>query len=196
MPKSALPAPSPKLPAAYLEPLEGKDALRSLAKAPRRLKKLLRSASERELAQRPSRGKWSVVEVLNHLADHEVIQGSRWRLVGAMERPPIHGYDQEAFQAAQDLEGTRAKDLWRAFAAARAANLAFLARLEPQAWGRLGLHSERGEESLSDMTWRCAGHDRIHEAQIERTLAALRQQPRPPRALPAKRRQARRKTAR
>lgn len=168
----SLPAPSAKVSAEYLEALAGRDPLASLGKAARRLEKILRSprATKRTLDARPAEDKWSVKEILAHLLDHEFVQGARWRMVGTMDHPPIQGYDQNAFVRGQALASTSAKSLVAAFAAARAANLALLERLGPEVWERVGLHSERGEESMADMTWRCAGHDRIHEQQIERTL--------------------------
>jgi hypothetical protein len=170
-----VPAPSSKVSAAYLDALGERDPLASLAKAPRRLERLLRSApgGKRALGTRPAPDKWSVKEILAHLVDHEFVQGTRWRFVGTMDHPTIQGYDQDAFVRGQDLAGTSAKELVQSFASARAANLALLERLGPDVWERVGLHSERGEESMKDMAWRCAGHDRIHEQQIERTLAEL-----------------------
>jgi len=171
----SVPAPSPKVSAAYLDALGERDPLASMAKAARRLERLLRSApgGKRALDTRSAPDKWSVKEILAHLVDHEFVQGTRWRFVGTMDHPTIQGYDQDAFVRGQDLADTSAKALIQSFAAARAANLALLARLGPDVWERVGLHSERGEESMKDMAWRCAGHDRIHEQQIERTLAEL-----------------------
>ena len=171
----SVPAPSPKVSAAYLDALGGRDPLASMAKAPRRLERLVRSApaSKHTLGTRPAPDKWSVKEILLHLVDHEFVQGTRWRFVATMDHPTIQGYDQDAFIRGQDLGDTSAKALLQAFAAAREANLALLERLGTDVWERVGLHSERGEESMKDMAWRCAGHDRIHEQQIERTLAEL-----------------------
>lgn len=170
-----LPAPSPKVSAAYLDALGERDPLASMAKAARRLERLVRTApaAKRTLGTRPAPDKWSVKEILAHLVDHEFVQGTRWRFVGTMDHPTIQGYDQDAFVRGQDLADTSAKALIQSFAAARAANLALLERLGPDVWERVGLHSERGEESMKDMAWRCAGHDRIHEQQIERTIAEL-----------------------
>ncbi len=170
-----IPSPSARVAAPYLDALAGKDPLKSMAKTARRLERLLQrfKATKSKWDQRPSPQKWSIKQVLNHLADHEVIQGARWRMVAAMEKPPIASYDQNAFTAAQDLKRASAKDLVRAFRQAREANLAFLARLGPKVWEKSGMHAERGEETMADMTWRAAGHDRIHEAQLARTLEEL-----------------------
>lgn len=170
-----LPSPSARVPAPYLDALAGKDPLKSMAKTARRLERLLLAAkaSKPQWGQRPAPLKWSVKEILSHLADHEVMQGARWRMVAAMEKPPIAGYDQNAFVEAQDMAKVSVKELLRAFRAAREANLGCLERLGSKVWQRSGMHAERGEETMADMTWRAAGHDRIHEGQLARVLAEL-----------------------
>jgi hypothetical protein len=42
-------------------------------------------------------GEWSVAEVLQHLADSDLITGYRIRLMLAQDNPPIPGYDQDAW---------------------------------------------------------------------------------------------------
>jgi len=166
--------PGPVSPDRYLASLDGADPFESMRKAPKRLKKLLKGVSEKRLARRPDSGGWSIKEVLAHLADGEVMLGSRYRMVAAMDRPPIPGYDQDAFVAHLCLEGIDAATLLADFAHARAANVRLLERLPDEAFARVGLHSERGEESLARMLVMYAGHDRIHEAQIERLLCEKR----------------------
>jgi len=55
----------------------------------------------------------------------------------------------------------------------RAVNLGLLDRLPRDAWDRVGLHAERGEESIRSMVTMYAGHDRIHLGQIETIKTAL-----------------------
>lgn len=166
--------PGPVVPERYVKALDGADPVESQRKAPKRIKKLLRGLSEKELAKRPAEGKWSIKEVIAHLADGEVILGSRLRFVAAMERPPILGYDQDAFVERLGIERVKTEELFDAFAAVRSANVCLMKRLAEDDWQRIGLHSERGEESIETMIVMYAGHDRIHEAQIESIRALLK----------------------
>jgi hypothetical protein len=166
--------PGPVNPDRYLAALDGADPFESMRKAPKRLKKLLKGVGEKRLARKPAAGGWSIREVLSHLAHGEVVIGSRYRMVAAMERPTIVGYDQDAFVERLCPEGIDAKTLLADFAHARAANVRLLEHLPDEAFARVGLHTERGEESLARMLVMYAGHDRIHEAQIERLLAERR----------------------
>ncbi|MBL8859172.1 MAG: DinB family protein [Planctomycetes bacterium] len=161
------------IPAEYLAALGGEDPLVIQKQAPLRLKKLLKGRSEKELATRPGRGKWSVKEVIGHLADHEVVYGCRLRFVAALDRPVLGGYDQDLFVTRLGIERATTKELFQSYASVRKANNELVGRLDAAAFDRIGLHAERGEESLRTIVTRNAGHDRLHEAQVERTLAAV-----------------------
>jgi hypothetical protein len=161
------------VPTRYIEALEGADPIESLRKAPKRFKKLLKGLSEKQLAKRPAEGQWSIKEVIAHLADGEVISGSRMRFVAAQPKPVLIGYDQDLFVANLGVERVKTKDLLEAFEAARALNVALLARLPEGALTRVGMHSERGEESLEMMVSMYAGHDLVHERQILASREAI-----------------------
>jgi hypothetical protein len=165
--------PPPAVAERYLQALGGADPIESQRKAPKRLRKLVKGLSAKQLARRPEEGKWSIKEVLAHLADGEVVLGSRLRYVAAMERPALVGYDQDLFVRNLRYDDVDADALIDAFAAVRALNVALLDRLPDEVFTRVGMHAERGEESLSTMVHMYAGHDRIHEQQIERLRDAL-----------------------
>ncbi len=67
----------------------------------------------------------------------------------------------------------KAADLADDFAMARAVNLGLLERLPEEAWDRVGVHAERGEESIRSIVAMYAGHDRLHLAQIETIRTGL-----------------------
>jgi hypothetical protein len=166
-------APPTNIPARYLEALGGEDPFVVQRKAPKRLKKLMKGLSDKQLEQKPAPDKWSIKEVIAHLADHEVVYGFRLRCVVALDRPMLSGYDQDLFM--QRLQHARAttKELFDSYTAARAANHALVERLDLEAFDRIGVHAERGEETLRTIVTRNAGHDLLHEQQIERTKAAV-----------------------
>jgi hypothetical protein len=170
MPRSI---PKPVLAERYARALGDGDPIELQREAAARIGALVEGLSEGEMARKPAPDKWSIREVIAHLADGEVVLGARIRMVAAMDRPAIIGYDQDAFMARLRYERVRARDLLDAFAAVRALNVALLDRLPDEDFARVGIHSERGDESLATMVAMYAAHDRIHEAQIERTKAAL-----------------------
>jgi hypothetical protein len=170
--------PPPVLAERYLQALGSDDPIEALRAAPARLRDLAGGLSRSELRAAPAPGKWSVHQVLAHLADGEIVLGARMRFVAAMDRPVLVGYDQDAFVAALGYDEVESEELVEAFAQVRALNVALLERLPDAAFARVGLHSERGEESLSTLVHLYAGHDRVHQQQIvatrDRVAAELR----------------------
>lgn len=165
--------PRPVIPETYARALGGDDPVEVMAESPDRLRRLLRPLTERQLATSPAPGKWSIKEIVAHLADGEIILGSRYRLIASHDRPAIGGYDQDAFVANLGVRNAKTADLIDDFAMARAANLGLLDRLPREAWDRVGVHAERGEESIRKMVYMYAGHDRHHLRQIETIRAGL-----------------------
>ncbi len=150
-----------------------RDPLALLADAPARIAAAVDRLSETDARRAEADGAWPPLAVLRHLADSEVVYGYRLRLIVATDRPAIPGYDQDAWadRLAYD-RGTVAEAL-DDYAAGRAMTLRFLHALDDAAWERVGLHAERGEESVRHIATLLAGHDLNHERQIRRTRAAL-----------------------
>ncbi|MCE9596183.1 MAG: DinB family protein [Planctomycetes bacterium] len=157
----------------YLSAISKKDPIASMAGAPDRIAKLLRGLDEKTMAKRPAPGKWSIKEVIAHLADGEFMVGSRIRMVAAMEKPVMIGYDQDAFVERLHVDQRTTGELFIAFAAVRAANVALFELLPKSSYTRVGLHNERGEESIGAMLDIYSGHDLVHEEQIKRTREQL-----------------------
>jgi hypothetical protein len=166
-------SPGPVVPERYREALGGDDPVTSMAEAPDRLRRLVRGLTEKQLGRRPAPGKWSIREIVAHLADNEVVLGSRYRFIAAMDRPPLPGFDQDAFVSNLGVQNAATSDLLDDFAMARAVNIGLLERVGDAAWERVGVHAERGEESLGYLVTMYAGHDRVHIAQIETIRTGL-----------------------
>jgi hypothetical protein len=123
---------------------------------------------------RPAAGEWSVLELLGHAADAELVVGGRYRWILAHDRPPLMPYDQDRWTTALDHQSADPGELLALFEALRVANLALWARSTPEERARIGMHEERGPESY-DLTFRLlAGHDRFHFEQARRTLDEVR----------------------
>ena len=118
-------------------------------------------------------GKWSVAQVLRHLADTDVVWGWRMRLILAQDRPEITGFDQDLWADRLDYANADANESLEVFAVLRRDNLRLIDRATPADLERVGVHAERGEESAGYLVRLYAGHDLMHLAQIDRITKSV-----------------------
>jgi uncharacterized damage-inducible protein DinB len=138
-----------------------------------RLGDLIAPLSVQQLATPEAAGKWSVGQVLRHLADSEVVWGFRMRMVLAHDRPAITGYDQDLWAQRLHYDEADPADSVREFGVLRDGNLRLLERASEADLDRVGVHAERGEESVRHMMKLYAGHDLLHLRQIARIARAV-----------------------
>jgi hypothetical protein len=150
---------------------EGMDPLKSQSAAAKKLDRLVKDVPASKLRKRPAPDKWSVGEILAHLADAEIVIAWRIRSILGAPGTPIQAYDQDAWAAAGNYAKRDPRKSIQQFRAMRDANLAFYKSLSPEQWKYSGMHSERGEESIERVARMIAGHDINHILQIERILA-------------------------
>jgi DinB superfamily len=138
---------------------------------PKKIERLLKGAPSSKLRKRPAPGKWSVAEILAHLADTELVSGYRVRAILGAPGTPIPAFDQDAWAATMRYEKRDPRKSFARFCALRENNLALLKSLTPEQWEYHGMHAERGKETVAHIARMMAGHDINHLGQIERILA-------------------------
>ena len=140
----------------------------------------LLSVLEKEIAglddailRRPEKpGKWSILQVLQHLADSELVFRYRMRLVLAQPGAEIPAIDQDSWAAGLKYNEADPADTLEFLRTLREANFKMLRSLSDEQMERYGLHSERGPESVRKMMRMTAGHDLLHRNQIKRIKRA------------------------
>lgn len=159
--------------ASLFELLGSRDFMAVLAETPDALGRAVGGLT-REQDGTPERpGKWSVRQVVQHLADAETVGAFRYRMILAHDEPAIPGYDQDAWARHLRYEEADLPIALAEFRALRAANLRLLRSSTPEELQRVGLHSERGRESVEKMARMFAGHDLLHLRQIARVRTAI-----------------------
>ena len=121
-------------------------------------------------AEKP--GKWSIVQVLRHLADSEIAGSWRLRLVLAEERPPLVPFDETRWCERLDYHLEPPYRALADFRDLRAANLRLLGRTTAADRLRTGIHIIHGTRTAEQIVAGWVDHDRVHVRQIERILAS------------------------
>jgi hypothetical protein len=141
-----------------------KDGYRVVAEA------LLKITPE-ELDASPAPGKWTVRQIIHHLADSEMTAAVRFRLLVAEDRPAIQGYDQDRFAASLHYDRSHEASL-ELFRAVRASTAELMGCLTEPEWLREGTHSEVGRFGLDTWLRIYAPHAHKHASQIKEARAA------------------------
>ena len=149
---------------------EGLDPLATLATTPGRVGALLAGRTAGDLQWTPEPGRWSIAQIVSHLADVEIVLAYRLRMILSAPGGPIQAFDQDAWVASQHAERSDAHVSLTLFAAIRASTVRLLGSLTDEELDRFGRHAERGQESIRHMMRMTTGHDRNHLAQIERLI--------------------------
>jgi hypothetical protein len=149
---------------------DGKDPLRLQQAAPAKLAALLKGKTGKQLTRRPAPDKWSVAEILAHLADAELAISWRLRQVLTNNAIPIQAYDQDLWARTFNYARRDPRQSLANFSSLREANLALLKSVPRKLWENYGVHAERGNESVNHIVKMVAGHDLNHQRQIHKIL--------------------------
>lgn len=158
---------------AILGLLDSADPLEVLHTTPDAVARAIEGMQDAALSQREAPGKWSVRHVLRHLADSDLVWAWRLRLVLAQHRPQLTGYDQDAWADRLWYADAPPQESLEEFRVVRRGNLRLLEHASADDLTRVGVHTERGDESVAHMMRLYAGHDLLHVRQIVRIRAAV-----------------------
>lgn len=122
---------------------------------------LLRGLSEAAGLYRYERGKWSIKEVVGHLADVERIMAYRALRIARGDTTPLPSFDENAYVPVAKFDSRSLADLMGELRTARAATLALLRTFDAEAWRRRGTASGK-PVSVRALGYMIPGHERHH----------------------------------
>lgn len=111
--------------------------------------------------------KWSIRQIVAHVADSELVGAQRFRQVIAEDNPALGAFDQDAWVKNLDYARRLPKQSLETFRRVRAENYELLKPLPENAFERTGVHSERGRLSLRELLEGYAGHAESHARQLQ-----------------------------
>ena len=149
----------------YEKFLGGEEPMQVLASTPKYINSLVGGLGPEQANRAPAPGKWSVREIVCHLADCEVVFAYRLRQTLAEDRHVIQPFDQEKFAA--NYFGCQLQEAMATFGAVRNWNLALLRSVSPELHSKVVTHPERGTMTFFTIVETMAGHDRNHLGQLD-----------------------------
>jgi len=120
-------------------------------------------------------GKWSIRQIVAHLADADLVGAHRFRQLVAEENPTLVAFDQDLWTRNLDYARRKPKQSLETFRRIRAENHELLKDLPPAAFDRAGNHTERGRVTLGELLEGYAGHAEAHARQMQQIREAYKQ---------------------
>jgi len=153
----------------YMTAQEFKKLLDTAEKSPEQVARAVMGLPAKVLQYKPALNKWSVQEILAHLADSELVYGYRLRQAIADKEPTFAPIDQEAWAANLGYMEPTTPELIALYSLLRRANLRVLRRLKPADLEKGGYHPEhRRKVTVAEIVEMMAKHGPNHLEQIER----------------------------
>ena len=157
-----------------LRHVQGRDAIKVQKATAPKLKKLIGGLTPKQLKWKPEPTKWSIAEIVAHLADAEIVAGWRMRSVLGANGTAIQPFDQDTWASVFQYSNRDAKQSLEVFRVLRENNLAMLRALPRELWENYGMHAERGKETIAHLARMFAGHDTNHILQVEAVAHQLK----------------------
>lgn len=147
--------------------------LENYAQGPALLREAVRRTPADGWDKTPIAGKWSIRQVLCHLADSEIVYADRMKRVLAEDNPTFFDADPDKFVPALHCRARQPENELAVVAAIRAHMLAILRACDAKDFARTGVHSSAGPLTLADLLDRVTGHLPHHVGFIDAKLRAL-----------------------
>jgi hypothetical protein len=148
---------------------ELKKFLDEAEKGPQKLAAAVSGLSDKTMRYKPSPDKWSILEIIGHFADVELIYSYRLRQMLADKNPVIAPIDQDKWARHLGYTEAAPAELVAQYGLNRHHNIRLLRRIGVDDLKKSAYHPEKkGNVHIEDLVERLAAHDSNHIAQIER----------------------------
>ena len=145
----------------YVASVPEGDVFATLEKSLQETLDLVRSFGEERGDHRYAPGKWSVKEVIGHLADGESILSYRALCIARGDATPLPGYEENDYVARGGFDRRTLADIASEFALVRASSIALFRSIDAEAWELKG--TANGVPFLARaFPWVVAGHELHH----------------------------------
>ncbi|MDR3669766.1 MAG: DinB family protein [Holophaga sp.] len=155
-----------------MNPAARGELLMEYARGPAQLKAALAKVPKESLDFKPGKDKWSIQDIVFHLAEAELHGYLRGRTIIAESGAGIQAFDQDRWAGSLEVGAQPMDEVVDLFRLLREMMARQLRALPEAAWGQFAVHSERGKITLEQWLETYVGHLDAHLAQIDRTYQA------------------------
>jgi len=147
--------------AGYVSQVPEGDVLDLLARQIDDTTALIGGLSEAQAGHRYAPGKWSIKEIVGHVADAERVFSYRALRIGRNDQTPLPSFDENAWMPYGNFDAQPLANLLSELRAVRQSTLALYRSFTPEAVVRRGVASQK-EISVRAIIYVTAGHERHH----------------------------------
>ena len=132
---------------------------------------VLTGAAGEEVDYSPAPGKWTIRQIMAHLADAELVVAHRMRQVIAEDHPTLVWFDQDLWTKNLDYARRKPAQSLDTFRRLRAENYELLKELPESAYERTGSHTKDGPLTLRYLLTYYTDHAENHARQLQSVRA-------------------------
>jgi uncharacterized damage-inducible protein DinB len=132
-----------------------------------RLVGLASACSDEQAARRPAAERWSILEIVGHLADAELLAAVRIRRLLTQDRPKFYGYRQNEWATRLGYQEQSLDEVVSRFKLLRRGNARLLGRIAAGDWELTGEHDEDGTIALDQLIAGYIAHTAKHLTQVQ-----------------------------
>ena len=151
---------------------EIQEALASQGRLVEQIEEAIAGMTDAYLREPECPGKWSIIEVIQHLADTELVGAFRLRMILAEPGSVLALFDQDAWARELGYRTRRIDDAIEQLRVVRRANLRLLQQMACDVLTRSGRVGD-SDVTVGQLIQKYARHDQIHLRQIGRIKMAL-----------------------
>lgn len=140
--------------------------LQNLEEGIRTVEAAVKGVSDEVVRRRPEPNKWSIAEIVAHLATIEQVFVTRYCQMAFREKPSVFAFDNDALAASLRFNEQGLAETLKEFKRLRQETLTLLRALPPKSWERTGIHPKRGEFSIAGLVEQHSHHDGHHAERI------------------------------
>jgi hypothetical protein len=150
------------------------ELLERFRRGPELMASLLTGVAGREFDFGLAPGKWSIRQIMAHLADSEMMGSMRLRMAIAEDNPTLPHYNQDLWADRLDYHRRKVSECMETFRRVRRENFELLHSMEPTSFSRTCQHPKRGSMTVAALMVMYMEHAENHAVQIKGIRDAYR----------------------